>query len=383
MNRQISWLLTSGAILLSSCNKSAEVRATPQRPALKVAAVPVQLQPFPTGYRASGSVRGHASATLTAKGLGHVRAVHVHSGDSVRQGQLLVELEANDVRASLARARAGLSLATAAKLEAENAVPDAKANAGLALTNEQRSAQLFEQGAIARQTYDEAKARLSSTTAQERVALARVAAAESSIQAARAAVSEAEAQFGYTQLTAPFDGRVLERLVDPGALASIGTPLLLLTDAGAARVEAFVAESRASEIKVGDAAELELDGARMPRVGKVSEIVANVDVRSRTFLVKVDIPEGVGDFRPGEFARVTFRTGSESRLVVPSAALSRFGALERVFVVEDGRAPLRMVTTGESQAALATVLSGLSEGERVVASPPGTLRDRDRVEVEP
>jgi multidrug efflux pump subunit AcrA (membrane-fusion protein) len=111
--------------------------------------------------------------------------------------------------------------------------------------------------------------------------------------------------------------------------------------------------------------------------------VANVDTASRTFLVKVDIPQEAGDFRPGTFARVTFPTGSEARLVVPGSALNRFGALERVFVIEGGRAQLRMVTTGERQADHVTVLTGLSEGERVVVAPPGTLRDRERVEVGP
>jgi RND family efflux transporter MFP subunit len=350
---------------------------------LRVEARTVARQPFQIGYRASGTVRGHATATLTAKALGHVRSVQVRSGDVVKQGQLLLELEANDVRAGVARARASLALAMAAKLEAENAARDAKANAALALTNQQRSEQLFQQGAISRQAYDEAQARQSSLSAQEQVALARIAASESSVQAARAAIAEAEAQLGYTRLTAPFNGRVLERLVDPGTLASSGTPLLVLTDDGGARVEAFVPESYVSEVKLGDSVALELDGSPLPRAGKVGEIVANVDPGSRSFLVKVDIVDPAADLRPGTFARVTFPSGSESRLVVPGTALSRFGALERVFVVEGGQAQLRMVTTGERQASLTTVLTGLAEGERVIVAPPGALRDHDRVEVAP
>jgi RND family efflux transporter MFP subunit len=383
MTRRISILLALGAATVASCSKQPELNLAPSRPALRVATLSAQRQSFQVGYRASGTVRGHSTATLTAKGLGHVRAVHVRSGDWVRQGQLLIELEANDVRAGVARARASLSLATAAKLEAENGVSEAKANASLARTSRERSEQLFNSGAISRQAFDEAETRQSSTSAQEQVAQARVTAAESSIQAARAAIAEAEAQLGYTQLSAPFNGRVLERLVDPGVLASVGTPLLNLADDGAARVEAFVPESYATQIKLGDTVQLELDGTALTHAGKVGEIVANVDTRSRTFLVKVDLPDGAGDFRPGTFARVTFPSGSESRLVVPTAALDHFGALTRIFVVEGERAQLRMLTTGEQQAAWTSVLSGLSEGERVVVSPPAALRDSDRVEVAP
>ena len=370
-------------LALAACGNRPELAASHTDAPVTVSAETVNRRPFQVGYRASGTVRGHATATLTSKGLGNVRAVHVRPGDMVRQGQLLIELEANDVRAGVARARAALALAMASRLEADNAVTAAKANASLANTNHQRSQQLLAQGVISRQAYDETEARRSSTDAQEKAALARVSAAESGILAARAAVSEAEAQLGYTKLNAPFSGRVLERLVDPGTLASSGTPLLVLADDAASRVEAFVPESRAGEVKLGGSAQLELDGGSPPVTGTISEIVANVEAVSRSFLVKVDIPEGAAQPRPGTFARVTFPLGSESRLVVPDAALTHFGSLERVFVIEQGQAQLRMVTTGERQAGSATVLSGLAEGERVVVSPPAGLRDGNRIEVRP
>jgi RND family efflux transporter MFP subunit len=374
-------ILGSLGLALVACAKRPEAASTSAgspRPIVSVGEV--ERRPFLVGYRASGTVRGHSTATLTSKGLGQVRALHVRSGDRIKQGQLLIELEANDVRAGVARARAALALATASKLEADNAIAVAKANAGLAKTQHQRSQQLLKQGVISQREYDETEARTTSAAAQEQGALARAAAAESGIQEARAAVSEAEAQLGYTKLTAPFNGRVLERLVDPGTLASPGTPLLVLADDAALRVEAFVPESHAAGIKLGGTAQLELDGSA-PAVGKISEIVANVDTASRSFLVKVDVPEGATELRPGTFARVIFPMGSEPRLVLPGAAVTHFGALERVFVLEHGQAQLRMVTTGERQDGFATVLSGLSEGERVVVAPPAGLRDRERVEV--
>jgi multidrug efflux pump subunit AcrA (membrane-fusion protein) len=134
-------------------------------------------------------------------------------------------------------------------------------------------------------------------------------------------------------------------------------------------------------VKVGGAASIELDGAPAPLAGKIGEIVASVDTASRAFLVKVDLPDGAPELRPGTFARVLFPVGDESRLVVPANALTRFGALERVFVVERGEAHLRMITTGEQQSPWVAVLSGLTEGERVVVSPPASLRDHDGVEV--
>ena len=376
-------LLPGVATLVVSCARPPDGPAPKREGAVTVRTARAQKVPFAVGYRASGTVRGHATATLTSKTTGYVRAVHVRSGDLVREGQLLVELEAADVQASVSGARAALASAQASKLEAESALKASAATAKLAQANHQRSSRLVEQQVIAREQFDESEAQASSAVAQEQAARARLSAAESAIQQASAALAESRALLGYAKLTAPFNGRVLERLVDPGALASSGTPLLVVVDDGKLRVEAAVPESRAAQVKVGGAASIELEGAPAFLAGRIGEIVASVDTASRAFLVKVDLPEGAPELRPGTFARVTFPLGDESRLVVPTDALNRFGALERVFVVERAEAQLRMITTGERQGTWTAVLSGLTEGERVVVSAPASLRDRDSVEVAP
>jgi hypothetical protein len=107
----------------------------------------------------------------------------------------------------------------------------------------------------------------------------------------------------------------------------------------------------------------------------VGEIVPSVDVASRAFLVKIDLPPDAGALRLGTFARVSFQVGTRPRLVVPTAALTSFGALDRVFVVDGAHARLRMVTRGETQEPWTEILSGLSESETVIAAPPADLRD--------
>lgn len=376
-------VLSAALAAALGCSSSHEpVRATPAAP-VQVKVEAVQRLPFPVGYRASGTVRGYATSTLTSKGTGHIKSVEVRSGDLVREGQLLLELEASDVRAGVARARAALSAAGAAKLEAESALQAAQVTARLAKTNHERTRQLFEQNVVARAQYDDTEAQLGSADAQQRMAQARVAAAEASIQQAAAALAETQALLGYTKLTAPFNGRVLERLVDPGTLASVGTPLLVVVDDGKMRVEASVPESAAADVKLGGNAGIELDESGAVVSGTIGEIVASVDPGSRGFLVKVDLPAGAPQLRSGAFARVTFPRESQQRLVVASAAISMLGSLERVFVVDAGRARLRMISSGERHGAWATVLSGLAEGERVVLLPSAELRDDSRVEVGP
>lgn len=367
-------------LALPACGKPDARAPAARQAATKVTLTTARLEPLTVVYRASGTVRGRNTTVLTSKVPGYVRAVRVRPGDTVRAGETLVELEANDARAGVARAQALVAQSEEAKAEAESAFRAARAAAKVAESSHGRAAQLLEQTAISQQEFDEAEARLDGARAQELAAAARVRAVASRIAEAKAGLGEARATFDYADITAPFSGRVLERRVDPGALATPGVPLLVVADEGMLRVEAAVEESRAGGIAMRDEADIELEALRTPIVGKVVEIVPNVDVTTRAFLVKLDLPAEAGSLRPGSFARVAFRMGTRPRLVVPTTAVTTFGALDRVFVATGEQARLRMITLGEVQGSWTEVLSGLVAGERVVNAPGGDLRDGARVE---
>jgi RND family efflux transporter MFP subunit len=356
---------------------------TPETAPVGLNVTTAHLEPLPVVYRASGTVRGRNTAILTSKTTGYVRAVRVRPGDRVAAGQPLVELEANDVRASVARARAGLDQSTEARAAAENGLEAAHAAAKIARSNYDRAGVLLKDNAIPQQQYDEAEATWKSAIAQEKMAESRVRSVSSGIEEAKAVLGEAQVTLGYADIVSPFAGRVLERRVDPGTLASPGTPLLVISDEEALRVEAAVEESYVDLVKIGGDATVEIETLPKPLVGKVGEIVPTVDVASRAFLVKIDLLPDAGPLRPGTFARVSFPIGTKPRLVAPTTALTSFGALDRVFVVDGGHAHLRMVTRGEAQGPWTEILSGLSAGETLVAAPPAALRDGTPVEARP
>jgi RND family efflux transporter MFP subunit len=350
---------------------------------VRVATATAHVEALPEIYRASGTVRGRATIAITSKAAGYVRAVHVVAGDRVVAGRVLVDLEANDVRAGVARSRAELEHATEAHAEAQGALEAARVQAELAAATRARVTTLLPAGAITRQDYDEIDSRYRASLAQQRMAEARLRAASSEIAAARAGLAEGQATLDYAHVVAPFTGRVVERRVDAGALAAPGMPLLVLDDEAALRVEAAVDESRGAEIHLGDHVTVELGTPAAQLAGAVGEIVPTVDVRARAFTVKIDLPGASAELRPGAFARVGFATGTRARLVVPSSAITSNGALDRVFVVERGVARLRMITRGETQGAWAEVLSGLAASEIVVVDPPRELRDGSTLEVRP
>jgi RND family efflux transporter MFP subunit len=373
-----AWIAVPLTAALAACGHTS--RTTDDRSdRVAVTVATVHEESLPVLYRASGTVRGRSTVVMTSRIAGYVRAVHVRSGDVVKAGTLLVELEANDTRAGVNRQRAELAHAMHARVEAESEVEAARAAAELARTNLGRDQKLLESGAIARQAMDQSQVQASTTAAQLAAAEARLRGAASAIDIARASLAEGEATLDYARVTAPFAGRVVERRVDPGALASPATPLLVLDDGASLRVEAAVEESRASAIAIGDAVNVEVANRPQPIAGTVGEIVPNVDVASRAFLVKIDLPTGTGAIQPGTFARVGFANGTRGRLVIPSSAITSLGALDRVYVVDGETARLRMIARGEVQGPWTEVLSGLSPGERVIVDPSG-LHDGAHVE---
>jgi RND family efflux transporter MFP subunit len=345
--------------------------------------VPVKLataheQPLDALYRTSGTVRGRTTAVLTSKTVGYVRSVAVRAGDRVHAGQVLAMLEANDSTASVRRARAGFDQSLEARVEAQNAVSAAEAALRIAKSTHERIVALHESGAVAQQELDESLARLQAATAQTAMARARLRMSGSRISQAQAEIGEAQAALDYSRIVAPFAGQVIERRVEPGSLASPGMPLLVLEQEGRVLVETAVEESRSSSLTLAAPVSVEIEALGKPVIGHVGEIVPNVDVASRAFLVKIDLPSELAGLKPGMFARVSFRVGLKTTLVVPASAITRSGALDRLFVVEGERIRVRMVTLGETQGAWTEVLSGIASGERVAASPGPALIDGAR-----
>jgi RND family efflux transporter MFP subunit len=257
----------------------------------------------------------------------------------------------------------------------------AEAQAGVASATYERFKTLKEKRAVAQQEFDEVEGRYTAAMAQKEMAEARLKRVQSALVGAEAQV---EAVKSYTQVTAPFSGRFTERRVDVGNLASPGTPLGVIEQAGALRAEVSVPESQAGKIQVDDTAEVWLEGADEPVEGRVSEVDQGVDVSTRAFMVHVDLPGELPDLpgvnpRPGMFVRVGFDVGRTEQMLVPASAILQRGQLEMVYVVDGDRARTRLVTLGHRRGAQVEVLSGLSEGDVVVSDPGVDLREGTRV----
>jgi multidrug resistance efflux pump len=284
--------------------------------------------------------------------------------------------------------------------QAEEAVRQAESLSRIA-EQKAREAEAAQAAAMARRdlTYEGARAQ------EIRQAEAQVRQAEEALRMARAATSEdriktdavrmllaqvqqaeahrlaARVQLSYATLVAPFGGVIVQRHLDPGALATAGVPLLTLVDAKAFRFDAPVPESRISTLRVGDPTRVALDSLGRTLPGRIVRIVPSADPTTRTFLAKIALPPVAG-LSDGLFGRARFQVGRSRTLIVPAAALWRAESLVGVVVVEAGIAHKRLVTMGRALDGGFEVLSGLRSGEVIVARDPWRVEDGAAVQPE-
>lgn len=317
---------------LGACSAEHALPEPERLPPRAVQTLVVSAEPFRSSEAVAGTVRARTSATLAAKIPGRITALPVEIGDRVERGQVLARLEAEQIEARLRQARAVLRRA-----EAELA----------------RYTALYEKEAATRQELEKVKT-------------------EHAV--ARAAVEEAASLQREAVVRAPFDGVITQEMADVGDLATPGRPLLVLEAPGRLRFEVAVSETLRGFLERGT--EVSVEVADLPPVqGVVGEVGPSADVNSRTYLVKIDLPDTEG-LRPGQFGRARLPTRRSSILRVPADTVSRRGQLEYVYVVEEGKAWLRLVETGKSfPSGQVEIAAGLEDGETVVVDGASALVD--------
>jgi len=365
------------------CSQPDRAREAPA-PARQVTIERAALQSLPQVIEAGGVVQARTTAVITSRIVSPVLSVLVLPGDRVRAGQPLVRLDARDLDAQRERAAAAAgALALGAQAIAAER-EGAEAALVLARATHARIAALHERRSATPHELDEAVSALRSAEARLRAIEARVSESQSGLESARAAAHAATVIATYAVITAPFDGIVTEKLVEPGNLATPGMPLLRVEDSRAFRLEVRLDASRAAIAAPGQTVDVALDGRSpdagfKPVEGRVAEVARAVDAGSQAFVVKIDLPASAA-IRSGTFARARFRGRSRDVLTVPAEAVVRQGQLPTVFVVHEARARLRVVHAGETGGSRVEILAGLSPGDEVIVAPPPGLRDGDRVE---
>jgi RND family efflux transporter MFP subunit len=338
------------------CSSSKGVPSVAPETVSGVAVIAAQPSTIPDWLEAVGTVRAAQSSQIASQTMGNIVEIRAQEGDRVQGGQILAVIDDSQPRAAVEQA-------TAAVTVAQKEVSTAESESALAQSTLKRYQQLYEKKSLSPQEFDEIKTR--SQAAGSRLDLARAGEAQAS-----AALTQSRTSLSNTQIRAPFAGLVTEKKADAGTFASPGTPLFTLEDAHRYRLEAMVDESDVRLVHMGEAVPVLLDSMENAEFrGKVAQIVPAADPASRSFLVKIELPADAR-IRSGLFGRAHFPRGSRSALLIPQKTIVERGQLRGVFVIDANQiAQLRYVTLGKLSGEQVEVLSGLQQGEKLIAAP--------------
>jgi len=317
-------------------------------------------------YEAVGTVRPMQETQVASQVQGRIVEVRFRPGDRVKTGDRLVVLDSRELQARLDRARQGLLSAQARRSQAVQGIHSARAAYVRADAAYQRVQAYFKSEAATRQQLEEAEAAFLQARAGLQQAEEGLKEAEAGVKQSEKVVEESQIALGYKEIRATADGEVGQRLVEPGDMAFPGKPLVVLQTRGALRLEALVPEGFLRSLTIGDGYDVRIDALNQTLSGRLAEVVPAADPRTRSFLVKVDLPEVEGLY-PGMFGRLMIPVGTVSVVWIPEMALRRVGQLEMVTARVGDEWRDIYVTVGQTVQGRIEVLSGLNGGEVLAA----------------
>jgi RND family efflux transporter MFP subunit len=298
-------------------------------PSFAADSVVVEIKDVAIGFPAEATVEAVRQATVAAQIPGRILDIRVDAGQRVKQGEVLMRIDAREAAGGDAAAQANLVQARAS----------------------------FE--------------RTRNLHAQKFVSQAALDQAEAAYKAAQGSAGASGATYSHATVTAPIAGVIAERLVQVGEMAAPGTPLVTVFDPKGLRVIASIPQSRLAAVKRAGEAWVEFPEVNLTVPARRIEVLPSVDAKSHTATARLYLPDNIEGIVPGMAARAYFATGQAKKLTVPLAAVVRRGEITAVYIVDEtGAGRLRQVRLGELAAnGELEVLAGVNSGERVSLDP--------------
>jgi len=293
---------------------------------VSVNAFTVEPQTIDAVVTAAGALTSRNTSVLSSKVMGKVVYLSVQEGDQVKEGKLLMKIDSGEITAQAIQAQAAYNNA---KLQYDRikSLYDAKASTQMEM----------DQATLGRET------------------------AEAGLKAAKAMES-------YTSITAPIAGQIVEKRINLGEMALPGQPMIRIEDNRNLRLEVTVKEQDILNIRPGKAVKVQIDAMPGKEIsGKVSQVVQASDIRTHSFIVKIDIPAQPG-LITGMYGKAHFAIGTHEAILVPKSAVVEMSGITGVYIVSaGGSAVFQMVQLGEERGNTVEVITGLKKGDRVIS----------------
>jgi len=384
-------------LLAAGCKSGYQGGASQNKPgdnktARQVKTARVEEIPFGETVTANGTLAAYDQSTAGVKVAGRLKTISVDLGSVVRRGQMIAQLESEDYKlrvqqaeAALSQARARLGLSpegTDDKVNAEQTgtVRQAKAVLDEARLSRERAAKLVEQGVVARSDFDTADSSYKVALSRYQDALEEIRNRQALLAQRRSEVSLARQQLADTGVYAPLDGIVQQKRASVGEYLAAGAPVVDIVRMNPLRLQAEVPERDAGTVRFGQNVRVTVEGDANVYVGQIKRLSPVITQQNRMLMVEVDV-QNDGRLRPGSFAKAEIVTNDAKMAVtVPNRSIVTFAGIEKVIVVQNGKALEKQVTTGRRNGEWTEIVAGVNLGEQVIVDP-GNLQSGMAVEV--
>ena len=323
---------------------------------------------------------------------GRLSSISVDLGSVVRRGQMIAQIEANDYKlrvqqseAALGQARARLGLSpdgTDDKVSAEQTgtVRQAKAQLDEARLSRERAVKLVEQGIVAKADYDAADATFKVAQSRYQDAFEEIRNRQALLAQRRSELALARQQRADTAVYSPIDGIVQLKRASVGEYLAAGAPVVDIVRINPLRLQAQVPERDAATVRFGQNVRVTVEGEAKIYIGQIKRLSPVITQENRMLMVEADVPND-GNLRPGSFAKAEIVTNNAKLAVtVPNNAIVTFAGIEKVIVVQNGKALEKPITTGRRSGDSTEILSGVNVGDQVIVDP-GNLQSGMAVQV--
>jgi HlyD family secretion protein len=398
-------LLTTCGLVLIGCGGTEKE----PEPVVAVQVAAAARGPIAQTVSAEAVIYPLEQAVITPKITSTIQKFYVQRGSRVKQGQLLAELENADLasaaeqsKGEFEQAEAGYVTTTEAGLPEQIQKAELDAAAAQAAYDAQKKVYdarkgLFDQGAVPRRDLDSAEVALAQVRSQNEQAQRQLAdlnrlgkeqqlkSASGQLAAAKGKYQNAKAMLSYSQIRSPINGVVTDRPLYEGELAAANQPILTIMNTSKLIAKAHISQTEAVQLKIGDAAKLDVSGLEEPMKGRVMLISPALDLGSTTVEVWIEaIKPGIAA-KPG--MNVSVRATAKNvpnALIVPNTALFKApeGAEFVMLAGSDGKAHQASVKVGIRGKEFAQILSGIKEKDSVITLGAYALLDGTKITVE-
>ncbi|MET3289049.1 UNVERIFIED_CONTAM: HlyD family secretion protein [Brevibacillus sp. OAP136] len=398
--------LILAAVLVTAGCASKEAAGPAEAPA---APTPVQVEAAKMGLVTSeagfsAKLAPSEEVQVSPKVTGKITTLPVKLGQYVKQGDLLFRLDEQDIQNSIAQAEASYKLSQASLNQAKNSssqgLEQAKnslkqAEQGLsdAQVNLQRMQQLFKEGAISTQQFEQAQTSLNNAQTaydnaresyQSAQQMSNIQVSEASVKQSAVSLQNAREQLANAVVTAPISGYVSSVKGAIGQFASPQGPVVVLVNTNPLIVKANLSEAEITTVKVGSAAKVNVTSLNKQLDAKVTAVSPVMDSMLKAYPIEITIPNPSNELKADMVVNVTFQgqnAGKAQKLIVSRKAVFDRDGKQYVFVINGDVAKEVEVTTGDSSSDDIEVLTGISQGDQVVVKGQTLLKDGSKVTI--